>query len=228
MPGATSNSEEEPVTKRIIKNAGFVAIVAAALLTGCGGGDDADPAAEVASLGTEPADDVEASAVPRSSVPTDPEEAQLAFAECMREHGIDMPDPGQAEGGMMIQRDASDGDQEEFEAAMADCERFLDAVRSEIADDPELQAEMQEQMLEFTECMRDHGIDMPDPQFGDDGDFTVQFGGPDDGGPSNDASGSDGVSPADDPEFQDAAEECGGGMTVAAGPVSSAPVGGQD
>ena len=28
---------------------------------------------------------------------------------------------------------------------------------------------MREQMLEFAECMRDHGIDMPDPVFGDDG-----------------------------------------------------------
>jgi hypothetical protein len=215
------------VSKRIIKNAGFAAIAATVLLAGCGGGDGGDPAAEVASLGTEPAQDVEGSAAPQSSVPTDPEEAQLAFAECMREHGIDMPDPGQAEGGMMIQRDASDGDQEEFEAAMADCERFLDAVRREIVDDPELQAEMQEQMLELTECMREHGIDMPDPQFSDDGDFSVQFGGPDDGGSSNDAGGSGDVAPADDPEFQAAAEACGGAM-VATGPVSSAPAEGED
>ena len=28
---------------------------------------------------------------------------------------------------------------------------------------------MREQMLEFAECMREHGIDMPDPVFGDDG-----------------------------------------------------------
>jgi hypothetical protein len=129
---------------------------------------------------------------------------------------------------MVIQRDAADDDQEEFEAAMAECERFLEAVRSEIAADPELQAEMQEQMLEFTECMRDHGIDMPDPQFSDDGDFSVQFGGPDDAGPSNDAGGPADISPADDAEFQAAAEECGGGMRIATGPVSSAPAGGQD
>ena len=65
-----------------------------ALLSACGGGDDGDPAAEVASSADGGEEDVEGSAAPGSSVPTDPEEAQLAFAECMREHGIDMPDPG--------------------------------------------------------------------------------------------------------------------------------------
>jgi hypothetical protein len=227
MPGATSNCEEERVSNRIINNAAFVAVTAVVLLSACGGGDDGGPSAEVASLGTEATEDVEGSAAPGSSIPTDPEEAQLAFAECMREHGIDMPDPAQSEGGMVIQRDEGDGEQEEFDAALAECEQFLDAVRSEIADDPELQAEMQEQMLEFTECMRDHGIDMPDPQFSDDGGFSVQIGSPDDGGPSNDGGGPREF-PGDDEEFQAAAEDCGGGMMVAAAPVDSAPTEGQE
>ena len=33
---------------------------------------------------------------------------------------------------------------------------------------------MREELLEFTECMRDHGIDMPDPVFGDDGRVTME------------------------------------------------------
>ena len=53
-----------------------------------------------------------------------------------------------------------------------------DAV-GEIEIDPEQQAEMQEEMLEFAECMREHGIDMPDPVFGDDGRVEVGIGGPD-------------------------------------------------
>src|SRR5262245_35791076 len=107
MPGATNDSEEERVSKRNIRTAGFVAVMAVALLSACGG-DDGDPSAEVASLGTETPASAEASAAPESSIPTDPEEAQLAFAQCMREHGIDMPDPGQSGGGMLIQRDEGD------------------------------------------------------------------------------------------------------------------------
>ena len=45
--------------------------------------------------------------------------------------------------------------------------------------DPEQQAEMREQLLEFAECMRDHGIDMADPVFGEDGRVEIRANGPD-------------------------------------------------
>ena len=37
----------------------------------------------------------------------------------------------------------------------------------------EEQEKMQEQALEFSKCMREHGIDMPDPQFSEDGGVTI-------------------------------------------------------
>ena len=40
--------------------------------------------------------------------------------------------------------------------------------------DPEQKAEMKAEMLEFAECMREHGIDMADPVFSDDGRVTLQ------------------------------------------------------
>ena len=59
-------------------------------------------------------------------------------------------------------------DQEDFEAAQTACEDLLEDVRGSFGmDDPEQRAKMQEQMLAFAQCMRDHGIDMPDPQFND-------------------------------------------------------------
>ena len=64
----------------------------------------------------------------------------------------------------------------------------------------EEQARMREQALEFSKCMREHGVDMPDPQFGENGEVTVSVG-------SEAAPG--GPAPDDD-EFQAAAEECGG------------------
>jgi hypothetical protein len=176
------------------------AVLSGLLLTACGGGggDDSGGAAdqEVASLGTEPAVST-GSAVTESSTPLDPEEAQLAFAECMREHGIDMPDPG-AGGGIDIMVDAEN--QEEMEAAVEECQPLLENARGAIEMDPEQEAEMREEILEFTECMRDQGIDMPDPVFSDDGGFTVQA----------EAGQPDGGSPRDDDDFQAAAEECGG------------------
>ena len=53
--------------------------------------------------------------------------------------------------------------------------------------------------LQFAQCMREHGIDMPDPQFGENGEVTVSAGGEEGGGPG----------PMDD-DFQAAVEECGG------------------
>ncbi len=184
-----------------------------ALLSACGGdgnGSSGDADQEVASLGTE-AETPVGSDVTASSAPMDPEEAQLAFAECMREHGIDMPDPG-ADGGIQIM--ATPETEDEMEAAMEECQPLLENARGAIEMDPEQEAEMREQMLEFTECMREQGIDMPDPVFSDDGGFSVQAE-PEEGG------GVDG-GPRADEDFQAAAEECGGGgMMITAATVAA-------
>ena len=63
----------------------LLAIAAHAACTGA----SANPSG-VASLGSQ-SPEPGASQEPRASV--DPEEAALAFAQCMREHGVDMPDP---------------------------------------------------------------------------------------------------------------------------------------
>jgi hypothetical protein len=145
----------------------------------------------------------------------DPEEAMLDFARCMREHGIDMPDPQFAEAGsgggvaFRIGRPGGEDDGEQgtlidldseaFQEAQQACNEHLQGVARDI--DPEQRAELQEQLLNFARCMRDHGIDMPDPQFaeGPGGGSTVRIG----GGPGED--------PGFDPgsaEFQEAQEAC--------------------
>jgi hypothetical protein len=67
----------------------------------------------------------------------------------------------------------------------------------EIELDPEQEAEMREQLLEFAECMRDHGIDMPDPVFEDNGRVTMS------------AEAGERFEPGDDEAFEAASEECG-------------------
>jgi hypothetical protein len=54
--------------------------------------------------------------------------------------------------------------------------------------------------------MREHGIDMPDPEFSDDGGVGIRV-----GSDEAQAGGArpDGIDPEDE-DFQEAAEECGG------------------
>ena len=184
--------------RRAVANAAAVAL-AIALLGACGGGSGDDDAGEdVASLdddvsSTESSPDGTAT---DDTTATDPEEAMLAFTECMRDHGIDMPDPQVGEEGEFgINLEATPENEDDLEAAQEACQPLLEDVRGEIEIDPEREAEMRQQMLDFAECMRDHGIDMPDPVFSDDGGFVVQQEGP-------------GGNVRDDPDFEAAAEEC--------------------
>ncbi|MEA2026393.1 MAG: hypothetical protein U9O18_06855 [Chloroflexota bacterium] len=120
-------------------------------------------AAQVATLRT-PDPDAEASAAPAEEI--DGQEAILQFTACLRDNGVDLPDPQfGAEGGFF----GGDGGEfggidfmsRDFLAAMQACQHLLEALRPEI--DPEQQAEQTEEMLAFAECMRAEGIDFPDP-----------------------------------------------------------------
>lgn len=175
---------------------------------GAPGSDDSDTATDDTATGdtATPGSDT-ATGTPSS----DPEQAMLDYAECMRDNGIDMPDPEfTGDGGMMMTMGAAEGegpDPEDYEAADEECAHFMEEARSNIEIDPEQQAEMQEQMLEFAECMREQGIDMPDPQFDENGGMTMQVGEP----------GDEDAGPRSDEEFAEASEACneGGGMMPA-------------
>jgi hypothetical protein len=178
------------------------AVLATTLLVACGGDGD-DDTDDVASLGT---DDATTETSVASDEPSkDPEEAMLEFTECMRDHGVDMPDPQIAgDGGeRMITMEGNAMDTENFEEAQEACEPLMAAAVGEIERDPEREAEMREQMLEYAQCMRDHGIDMPDPTFNDNGGVQIGVGG-------------DGAE-IDDDEFVAANEACADdGMFMAA------------
>ena len=89
-------------------------------------------------------------------------------------------------------------DDEGFQEAQEACQPILEDAMGEIELDPEQEAEMREQLLEFAECMRDHGIDMPDPVFGEDGRVTMS------------AEAGERFEPGvDDEAFEAASEECG-------------------
>lgn len=179
-----------------------VAAVSGLLLAGCGGSDSPSVASIDGGAGTTA--DGES-----SDAPTDPEEAILAFSDCMRENGVDLPDPDFQGPGQNQGDDDDDGgpqfgpgggiDQNDpdFQKAMEACQPLLANIQGRF--DPDQQEQFQDAALEYAQCMRDEGYDVPDPEFG-------QGPGPGGGGGVFQQA-PDGVDP-DDPDYQAAQETC--------------------
>lgn len=146
----------------------------------------------------------EGSASPSASL--DPEDAPFAFARCMREHGIDMPDPETVPGGGFTQRlEGGNVDPEKMQAAEEACGDILEqagGVRGEL--DP---AQL-DKLVEFAQCMREHGVEMEDPTVNGQGGFTFRFNNDAGGGDTPGEPFKDGIDP-DSAEFQAAQEACG-------------------
>jgi hypothetical protein len=213
------------LTGRLRTIAAIATLTASTLtLAACGSSDGDDPAAaaddaasdgEVASLGTvAPATaDTGQSGTDDGDEPTEAEmqQAALDYAKCMREHGVDMPDPqfntDGGGGGVAIQigGPGAEIDPEEMQAADDACKSIMEEIRGQFEPpDPEQLERMKQEALEFAECMREHGVDMPDPQFSEDGAMTVAVGG---GRLGEQGSGAD---PIDTDAFEAASEACGG------------------
>ena len=96
----------------------------------------------------------------------DPDKAMLDFARCMRDHGVDMPDPKSGEGGTFRFEAPESGakmpDESSFREADKACRHLMGDAGPQLS--PEDQKQMQDAMLAFARCMRDHGVEMPDPQ----------------------------------------------------------------
>ncbi|WP_194409670.1 hypothetical protein [Microbacterium cremeum] len=92
------------------------------------------------------------------------EEYQLGFAECMRDKGIDMADP--ADGGQSIGQ-ADDAFMEAAEACQT--EMGMPPARESGSDNVGPSSEeLRQQHLEIAECLREHGVDVPDPGPGEE------------------------------------------------------------
>ena len=139
-----------------------------------------------------------------------PEEAMLSYAQCMRDHGIDMQDPvfsqtggGAGGGGGTVTQQGPGLNPKTapgFKAADDACKHFLDAIKRNVSGKPMSAAE-QQAFLDFAACMRDHGIDMADPTF-EGGGVSIQIG--------SDSAGKDSGQKIDpqSPAFQTAQTAC--------------------
>ena len=103
------------------------------------------------------------------------EEGVLEFAQCMREEGINFPDPTFDIDGNPQFDNLEIENEEEFERAFENCEDILrNALPEQFDLDPEIEAALVDASLEFSQCMRDQGIDFPDPKPGEFGFFAFR------------------------------------------------------
>jgi hypothetical protein len=165
----------------------LVAAVAATLSLSACGSDDPQPAA--------------------SDQQAKMKQSMLDFARCMRENGIDMADP-KFEGNRVTMRAGGPGkadDPAKTKAAEAACAKIRDKIKA-----PEMSAadkeEFKKAALANARCMREHGIDMPDPTFDENGGARMELKG--------------GVNP-ESAKFQKAQQACRDVGGIGAGPSSN-------
>ncbi len=166
--------------------AGALGVTALITLAACGGGGGSGSNDGVASLGTLASDD----SAPASTTPADNEEAFLAYAQCLRDQGLDVDDPtfdadGNINGGFFGPDSGFDPGSDEFQTAQDACGSLIEGVTFGRAGGAGFDTEaIQEAALDFTECLRDQGLEV------DDLDFSLQ-------GPGGGPGGAAGGPPAD-------------------------------
>jgi hypothetical protein len=133
-------------------------------------------------------------------------DAALKHARCMRQNGIDFPDPQGDKGGVRMDAGGKGGkDNPKVRRALDKCQHFIDEATPVISQEERAQIEQQE--LAHARCMRAQGINLPDPRVDSRG--RVQFLAP------------RGAKP-DKPAFERAREKCrkagGDGGPKLAGP----------
>ena len=134
--------------------------IAALAVTACGGGDPASGAAAA-----------------KNGPSAEMRRAMLDYARCMREHGVDMPDPTFSDGGARVEQRSRAGKirPEQARSAEQACKHFREKIKPPTLTDAEKE-EFKQQALAQARCMREHGVDMPDPTFNRDGGATVRMG----------------------------------------------------
>jgi hypothetical protein len=150
--------EPKPIW-RTARIAALAALASASLIAaGCGGKPSGSAVANIGGTTT-------------ASTPSDSQSSQnrgqeldqaRAFSACMRKNGVpSFPDPTKG-GGLTIDKTQMP-DSPQFKSAQTKCQKLRPQGT---APSPAQQAQMQEQALRYSACMRSHGVPkFPDPQF---------------------------------------------------------------
>jgi len=153
-------------------------LTAAVLLTGCGSNE---PDTQVASgTGAQQPEATATSAPPSLSR----DEMAIKFTQCLREQGLNVPDPEPGKGPMLKFDKSSGVTPEQVEKAMDACKQYN--PQAEGSANPQ----QEENGRKFAQCMRDNGVEkFPDPKPGQRGIMI-------------------GPGVGDDPDFQKAQDTC--------------------
>jgi hypothetical protein len=139
------------------------------ILAGACGGDASG--SQVASLDD---DTTGSESTTETSTPADSQEASLAFAQCMRDNGVDMEDPtfdadGNTQGGGFGPDSGIDFSDEATQTALEACGDLIQGIgpggggRGGGNFDA---SGIQDAFNAFTECLRDEGLEVDDIEFG--------------------------------------------------------------
>jgi hypothetical protein len=98
------------------------------------------------------------------------EQAWLAYADCMREHGVPMADPQVKSDGAVSLTIVADSsavpiDKSEYDAAETACRHFMTEAAGPAGPGASIDPALEDALLAYAKCMREHDVDMPDPQF---------------------------------------------------------------
>ncbi|MBV9918034.1 MAG: hypothetical protein JO153_16145 [Solirubrobacterales bacterium] len=93
-------------------------------------------------------------------------QARLNLAKCFRAHGINVPDPspgaGPAGGGGLF-RALRSYPQAQISSAQQACRQYFAQAFPRANLSPTQRAQFRAQIVKFAQCMRSHGINIPDP-----------------------------------------------------------------
>jgi hypothetical protein len=98
--------------------------------------------------------------------------ARLNLAKCFRANGIDVPDPssgGGAAGGGSLFRVLRNYSQAQVTKARQACNQYFAQAFPRANLSPQQRAQLQQQLVKFAQCMRSHGVNVPDPTFNNNG-----------------------------------------------------------
>jgi hypothetical protein len=154
-------------------------------------------------------------------------EGALKFSKCMREHGIDMPDPQRVgKGGIKLSGGKVNFNDPKMKSAQSACQKYMQIGGGETID-PAKRAKLQEAALSYARCMRGQGVNMPDPKIAGNGGLTFQAG-PGSGPKSSSSTGPRGGLGAnpDSPKFKAADKACNHFLGDGQGPSTNKEQGG--
>ncbi len=152
--------------RRFVTRAWLLVVILSLVVAACGG--NSDEADDEGVLTLEDTSDDNVTTTTRLSA----DDAVLELTRCMRDQGIDVPDIGlTADGALDLNPEdlvGIDLESDEFQNAFTICIPIFQLSGGfDVALDPELEAIIQDQLQEFSQCMRDNGVaDFPDPQTG--------------------------------------------------------------